>query len=95
MASAKISVAHIIRIVDGPLALTPCASRTRFGPCADCIDIESCRLRRLMQKARDAVAAVLDGCTLADLARSEMAALADQPAPRKIAASGRKQRLSA
>ncbi len=91
--AAKISVARIIRIVDGPLALTPCASRSRFGPCADCIDVESCRLRHLMRKARDAVATVLDGCSLADLARLDIDALAGVP-PDKLAAR-RKQKIPA
>lgn len=63
-----ISVADIIRITDGPLALTPCASRTNFRPCEDCVDVDACRMRRLMMEARDAVAAVLDGRSLADMA---------------------------
>ena len=66
-----ISVADIIRIVDGPLALTPCASRTRFRSCSDCVDIRKCRLQALMQKARDAVAAVLENCSIADLATTQ------------------------
>ncbi|HEX3347603.1 MAG TPA: Rrf2 family transcriptional regulator [Acetobacteraceae bacterium] len=64
---ADVSAADIIRIVDGPLALTPCASRTRFRPCTDCVDIRRCRLRSLMLKARDAVAGVLENCSVADL----------------------------
>ena len=67
---AAVSVADIIRIVDGPLALTPCASRTRFRQCADCVDISECRLQPLMQQARDAVAGVLENCSLAALAGS-------------------------
>ena len=66
--AAKISVADIIRIFDGPLALTPCASVTRFRPCTDCVDIDACRLRHLMRQARDAVAGVLENCSLASLA---------------------------
>lgn len=66
--SADISVADVIRLVDGPLAMTPCASRTRFHPCADCVAIEDCRIRHVMQRARDAVAAVLENCSLAELA---------------------------
>jgi Rrf2 family protein len=30
---ASVSVADVIRVLDGPLALTPCASRTRFRQC--------------------------------------------------------------
>lgn len=67
---ASISVADILRIVDGPLALTPCASVTRFRPCVDCGDVNACRLRHLMRDARDAVAGVLENCSLASLARS-------------------------
>jgi Rrf2 family protein len=66
-----IAVADIIRIVDGPLALAPCASRTQFSACADCPDLATCRMRPLLQRARDAVAAVLEECTLADLAHRE------------------------
>ena len=68
LSADRIAVADIIRIVDGPLALTPCASRTRFQACVDCPDLESCRLRGLMSRARDAVAGVLEQCSLADLA---------------------------
>ena len=64
---ATVSVADVIRVLDGPLALTPCASRTRFRQCADCVDISECRLQPLMQQARDAVAEVLESCSLAQL----------------------------
>jgi Rrf2 family protein len=67
---SRISVGDIIRIIDGPLALTPCSSRTRYGVCTDCVDPAICTLRPMLQKARDAVAGVLDGCTLAQLASS-------------------------
>jgi len=68
-APERIAVADIIRLVDGPLALAPCASRTRFQACDDCPDLESCRMRPLLARARDAVADVLEHSTLADLAR--------------------------
>jgi Rrf2 family protein len=66
-APSDISVADVIRAVDGPLALTPCASRTQFGQCLDCVDYRTCRLQPLMQQARDAVAGVLETCSLAAL----------------------------
>lgn len=67
-----IAVADIIRIVDGPLALAPCASRTQFRACEDCPDLDLCRMRPLLQRARDAVAAVLEQSTLADLAGTDL-----------------------
>jgi Rrf2 family protein len=79
---ALVSVADVIRIVDGPLALTPCASRTRFRQCVDCVEIGKCRLQPLMQRARDAVAGVLENCSLAELAREPLA-LAEIAAPPK------------
>lgn len=63
----RISLADLIRVIDGPLALTPCASRTQFRACADCPDLAACRLRPVMQRARDAVAGVLETSTLAEL----------------------------
>ena len=66
-----VSVADIMRIVDGPLALTPCASVTRFRPCVDCVDIEACRLQPVMREARNAVAAVLEAQSLKMLSEDD------------------------
>ena len=65
---STISVADIVRLIDGPLAPTPCASVTRFRPCVDCVEVASCRVRHLMRQARDAVAGVLESCSLLTLA---------------------------
>lgn len=83
---ATVSVADIIRILDGPLALTPCASRTRFRQCADCVDISECRLQPLMQQARDAIAGVLENCSLAELAHTQQSGK-KRPRKRRAAAS--------
>jgi Rrf2 family protein len=62
---ADIYFADVIRAVEGPLALAPCASRTAYRPCADCIDVETCTIRAALLASRDAVAAVLEGWSLA------------------------------
>jgi Rrf2 family protein len=67
-APSAVSVADIIRLIDGPLALTPCASVTRFRPCLDCADVGACRLQHVMRQARDAVAGVLENCSLESMA---------------------------
>ena len=67
----EISLADIIRIVDGPLALAPCASCTQFRVCKDCPSLASCRLRGVLQEARDAMAAVLESYTLQVLLETE------------------------
>ncbi len=73
-APADVSVADVIRAIDGPLAMTPCASATAFRACDDCEAVDTCRLRHLMRRARDAVAGVLEDCSLADLCREGSAA---------------------
>lgn len=64
----EIRLGDVIRMVDGPLAPIPCASLTAYRPCADCPDPETCSLRRVMRRVRDATAAILDNTTVADLA---------------------------
>lgn len=62
--AGRISLADIIRVIDGPLALAPCASVTAPGPCSTCPDMEACTLRPALVASRNAVAAVLEGWTL-------------------------------
>jgi Rrf2 family protein len=62
-----ITFADIIRHIDGPLALAPCASRTAYRPCPECRDVETCELRPTLIEARDATAAILDHTTLAQV----------------------------
>ena len=71
--AAAISFGEIIRIVDGPLAPLPCASKTGFRPCDDCTDANSCSVRWLMLQVRDATADILDNCSLADALKQRQA----------------------
>lgn len=75
----QISFAEIIRLVDGPLALTPCVSRTAFRRCEDCRDLASCALREALLRARDATAAVLEGYSLSDAITGTGAELLSEP----------------
>jgi Rrf2 family protein len=61
----RISFAEVIRVIDGPLALAPCASHTAFRKCDDCEDLETCAMRPALIQARDATAAALEAYTLA------------------------------
>ena len=65
--AAKIMVGDIVRTLDGPLAPIPCASRTAYRRCDDCRDPARCEVRLAMTEARDAIAAVLDSKSLADM----------------------------
>lgn len=72
---AAISFADVIRALDGPLALAPCASKTAYRPCATCPDVETCEIRPALVAARDAVAAILEDWTLARAAAQGVPAL--------------------
>jgi Rrf2 family protein len=60
----RITVADVIRLMEGPLAPLPCASETRFRKCDECVDIETCGTRIVMREVRDAIAEILDATTL-------------------------------
>ena len=66
--AAQISIAAIVRAVDGPLAPLPCASVRFYRRCDDCKDEKTCEVRRLMREVRDAASAILDNRSLAEAA---------------------------
>lgn len=63
-----IEVGAVIRALEGPIAPIGCASQSAFKPCEDCGDMEACVVRSVMREVRDAMAAVVDNLTIADLA---------------------------
>jgi Rrf2 family protein len=63
----EITIGQIIRTLDGPLALIPCVSQTAYARCEECIDEETCGVRRAMKEVRDATAQILDHTTLSGL----------------------------
>ena len=64
---AQVSVGNIVRMIDGPLAPIPCVSHLYYRKCDECLDEETCEIRLVMKKVRDATAAILDTTYLADL----------------------------
>lgn len=62
----EIRIGHVVRVLDGPLAPFPCASKTRYQPCQDC-DEQTCQVRRIMLDVREAIASVLDTTSLIDM----------------------------
>ena len=67
--ASEITFADVIRALDGPLALAPCASRTAYRPCETCPSVEDCPIHPALARARDAVAEVLEAWTLEAAAR--------------------------
>ena len=74
----KIYFGQVIRIIDGPLALAPCVSKTAFRKCEGCTDLETCPLREALMKARDATSDILEGYSLNEAARH---GVLDEPVP--------------
>ena len=69
--AGQIMVGEIIRVIDGPIAPIRCASLSAYQPCVDCADPDGCALRSLMGNVRDAMASVIDQCSLQQLAAQE------------------------
>ncbi len=68
MPASSIKVGDLIRILDGPLAPIRCASVTAYEKCDDCVDEETCAIRKTMIEVRNAIADVLDHKSIRELA---------------------------
>lgn len=66
-----ISIGQVIRLMDGRVALTPCASQTDYKPCSDCATPNACSLRPLMVRVCHTTDRMLDKTSLRDLVNDE------------------------
>jgi len=64
--ASEIDLGQIVRVLDGPLAPIRCVSQMAYEPC-DCPDEQTCGLRVVMGDVRNAIAAILDNTSLADV----------------------------
>ena len=62
----KITLAEIIRLIEGPLAPVGCVSEKFYEKCS-CPSEEKCGIRSIMKEVREAIVKVLEGVTVADL----------------------------
>ncbi|MEN9883966.1 MAG: hypothetical protein RLZZ420_1183 [Bacteroidota bacterium] len=65
---SKIRLADIIRKIEGPIAMLPCASLYFYERCSNC-DEKNCGLHDTMIDVRDATLKILEGKTVADLVK--------------------------
>jgi Rrf2 family protein len=79
----EIFIAEVIRTIDGPLALSPCASRMAYRKCDDCLDEATCTIRKVLLEVRDATADILEHRTLASM-KEPPAGRRKKPAARRI-----------
>lgn len=62
----EITLARVIRLINGPIAMVPCASLYFYEKCDDCDEL-TCGFRKMMVIARDATLSVLEKKTLLDM----------------------------
>jgi Rrf2 family protein len=62
----EITLAKVIRLIDGPLAPVSCVSERFYERCS-CPDEQKCGIRSIMREVRDAIVRTLESVTLADL----------------------------
>lgn len=63
---STITIASVVRVVDGPIALLPCVSLNFYSHCTNC-DEKNCGLHDIMANVRDATLRILEHKTLSDL----------------------------
>lgn len=69
---AAITIGAVIRAFEGDLIPLPCLSESAHGSCPECADEDTCGIRLVMTDVEQALSAILDSTTLADmLQRSE------------------------
>ena len=65
--SNQVSIATVIRILEGPIAWLPCVSLNYYEKCDDCESEEACSVHLMFEKVRDNILQVVENQTLADL----------------------------
>jgi Rrf2 family protein len=63
----QVTLAEIVRHIEGPLAPVSCVSEKFYEKCS-CPDETRCAIRSVMKEVRDAIAQQMERTTLADLA---------------------------
>lgn len=74
----EIKLGHVIRLIDGPIALVSCVSYKYYKSCDECIDENTCGLKIIMADVREATNNVLNKVSLADLLQNEKLLVTNQ-----------------
>jgi len=67
----EISMAEIMRLFDGAIALVPCVAHKYYEPCEECIDEITCPIREVFRVIREQTVATLKDNTFAVLLEKE------------------------
>ncbi len=63
---STITMATIMRLIEGPIALLPCVSLNFYKKCTDCNE-KKCGLNKIMKEVRDSTLHILENRTVQDL----------------------------
>lgn len=63
----EISLAKVIRLLNGPIAWLPCVSLNYYEKCADCHDEATCSMHLIMCQVRDQTLSIVENKTISDL----------------------------
>jgi Rrf2 family protein len=67
----EVSVAQVLRLFDGAIALLPCVTFTFYERCEECKDEETCAIRETFQQVRDESVRIFKNHTLKTLVDRE------------------------
>ena len=63
----EVMLSEVIRVTDGPIAMTPCVSLNFYERCQECADEATCGIRNMALKVRDASLSILTNTSIGDL----------------------------
>lgn len=67
----QISMADIMRLFDGAIALLPCVSENFYERCEECVDEATCGIRQVALEVRTQTVLQLKAATLTDILQRE------------------------
>ncbi len=67
---AQITIASVLRLLDGPFAPLPCLSKTAYRRCDDCANESTCDLKRVFAEVYGKMLNVFESQTLASAMRA-------------------------
>jgi Rrf2 family protein len=67
----EISLADIIRHIDGAIALIPCVTYKYYQPCQHCKDEVTCGIRSIIKEVRDETVNILKNISISDIIERE------------------------
>jgi Rrf2 family protein len=70
-----IKLVEVMRLMQGPIALIPCASLNFYEPCDDCEDEATCGLRTVVTEIRVETLKIINNRSIADLVALELASV--------------------